>query len=152
MTQAVAPIADLKVQRHCAFDTFVSRVDQRTKHSSGLAIHVSTATDIPPQRTLTRREPQKSTYYLQIERDIEEKRKGNQTLKRNQDAKKKAAGEITRRLRNYQKTRAKSVYKFSTYPEFEIDLPPDPKLIALFRVRWMVGPPPCDIFGPLDAK
>jgi hypothetical protein len=92
------------------------------------------------------REPPKSQYYLQIEREIEEKRKGNQSLKRNLGAKKQAGEEITRRLRNYQRSISKSIYKIATYQEFDVDFPPDPQLTALFRVRWMAGPSPRRLF------
>jgi type IV secretory pathway VirB4 component len=145
MTKAVAPIPDLKVQRHCAFDTFVSRVDQRTKHASGLAIHVSNPTDPAPRRPLAARDLPKSQYYLQIEREIKDRAKGNQDLKRNQEAKKHVAQEIDQMLRNFQKTKAKNTGQISSNL-WPVDIPPDPQLMAQFRVRWLVGPSSKELF------
>ena len=134
----IAPISDPKVTRHCEFDTFVTRVDKRIKHASGLAIHKNPENvpnnNIPYQ---TRPPIHKSKFYLQQEREMKLRNIPDQQLIRNQKAKKEVAKELESRLRQYQKKGAKGEY-FLDINCNVIDIPPDPREMAFFRYSYLM--------------
>ena len=148
MAKAVAPMVDLRVERHCAFDTFVSRVDKRTKHSSGLAIH-NAARQIPDlmEREPERRQVIKSKFYKKVEEAYKKRNEEDPRAKRNREARAAAAKNLEERLRNYQMMERKGPYEI--YPNLsEVDIPPDPRRMALFRYLMAVGPTPNQLFPP----
>lgn len=139
---AVAPMVDLKIQRHCAFDTFVSRVDQRMKHSSGLAIHQS-AKPVPDPRKADPYVPPKVTktkYYREVERQYKERQKEDPIAIRNREAKKMVAKELEQRLRIYQAAGARGLYNYTPAEDLDqVDVPPNAQQMAMFRYRLAVG-------------
>jgi hypothetical protein len=149
MTKTVAPIPDLKVQCHCTLDTFVSRVDQRAKHSSGLAIH-----EPPPQPSASfapgAKPPPKTKFYLAAEKEYKDRGKPNEVMLRNL-ARKKAVGEkIERRVRKAAKQRGRwSLVKANDCPS--VDVVPDPVRMAQFRYKWLVKFSPEELFGLVTA-
>jgi hypothetical protein len=145
MAKTVAPIADLKVQCHCAFDTFVSRVDQRVKHSSGLAIH-----DAPLQplnSAAQRTEPRhKSKFYKAAEKAYNERGKPNQELLKNLARKKAIGAKLAKRVQRAAKQRSRwGLVKVENCPH--VDVPPDPIRMAQFRYRFLVQFTPEELFG-----
>lgn len=146
---AVAPMVDLKIQRHCAFDTFVSRVDQRVKHSSGLAIHQS-AKPVPDPRKAEPYVPPKvpkTKYYKEVERQYRERQNEDPIAIRNREAKKMVAKELEQRLRIYQAAGRRGLYHYTPCEELDqVDVAPDTEAMAMFRFRLAVGPMPWDSF------
>ena len=133
MYDDISPLIDTKVQRHCEFDTFVSRVDKRMKHSSGLAIHRNV--ENVPNETVGSRQMKpmhKSKFYRQQVREMKERIERKPEPDRNLLAKKEVENELLSRLRQYQKRQAKGEFSFIRDIGV-IDCPPDPKLMARFR-------------------
>ena len=146
---AVAPMVDLKIQRHCAFDTFVSRVDQRMKHSSGLAIHQS-ARPVPDPRKADPYVPPKVTktrYYKEVERQYKERQNEDPMAIRNREAKKNIEKWLKDKLRLHQAVGNRGLHHYTPAEELDIvDVPPNAEEMAMFRFRLAVGPLPWESF------
>lgn len=134
----IDPISDPKVTRHCEFDTFVTRVDKRMKHASGLAIHKNPE-NVPNNNISYRSRPpiHKSKFYIQQEKEMKLRKIPDQQIIKNQEAKKKVAKELESRLRQYQKKGAKGEY-FLDININQIDIPPDPREMAFFRYCYLM--------------
>lgn len=147
MAKAVAPMVDLRVERHCAFDTFVSRVDQRTKHSSGLAIHTSSRQipDVYEAEPAPRYSFPKSRFYKQVENAYKRRNEEDPKVRRNREARAAVAKELEERLRTYQMNERRGPYEIESNLS-EVDVPPDPRRMALFRYLMAVGPTPAQLF------
>ena len=77
----ITPILDPKVTRHCEFDTFVTRVDKRMKHASGLAIHKNPENVIPNNYSYQQKVPiHKSKFYIQQEKEMKKRKLPDQQL------------------------------------------------------------------------
>jgi hypothetical protein len=145
MAKTIAPIPDLKVQCHCALDTFVSRVDQRAKHSSGLAIHNPQAPPAAPGR-MRREFSHKSQFYLAAEKAYSERGKPDEALLRNIARRKEAAKKLDKMRKRAVKKRGRwSVARASDLPF--VDVEPDPILMAEFRYRFLIKFTPHELFG-----
>lgn len=133
MADEIAPIMDPKITRHCEFDTFVTRVDKRMKHASGLAIHKNSENK---SSNSSRRKPQnqlhKSKYYLQHEQELKNRNIPNPNAERNKQAKKEIAQELQSRLRQYQKRETRGEFSL-VFNCHTIDIPPDTREMAFFR-------------------
>lgn len=148
MSKAVAPMVDLKIERHCPFDTFVSRVDQRTRHASGLAIHGS-ARPVPDPRkeaAFQMKKVPKTRCYKEVQQQYKDRVLEDPQLVRNREARANAVKLVEDRLRAYQK---KSLRDLVEPHKLDcVDLPPNPQEMAIFRYSRIVGPPPCELFPP----
>jgi len=151
MSKAVAPISDHLITRHCGFDQFVSRVDKRAKHSSGLAIHQNI-----PQVSLSpskKDEPvkfdssnlHKSKYYMDAQEEFQNRGKPDPNLEKNILAKKEAQDVVKTQLESYKTKKAvaermavqKSKRLYSNIGT--VSIPPNNREIALFRHMKIVG-------------
>ncbi|OHT02064.1 hypothetical protein TRFO_30944 [Tritrichomonas foetus] len=133
MADEIAPMIDSKVTRHCEFDTFVTRVDKRMKHASGLAIHKNAEnipTTVSKQVKPPTRSLHKSKFYKQQVNALKDRKK--EVVDKNSIAKRKVAQELESRLRAYQKREAKGEYALIMEVD-TIDIPPDPQEMAFFR-------------------
>jgi len=146
MARPVAPIPDHGVKCHCGFDTFVARVDQRAKHSSGLAIHESAQ-----QNALARPRPQrpipKSENYRRVEEAFKNRNKPDPDVLRRVRARKEVGNELERRLKAAQKKQRHKNLDF-TFDTEVVDVPPDPARLAQFAYRALVRFTPDELFGP----
>lgn len=148
--KSVAPIVNVKIQRHTAFDTFVTQVDKRAKNSSGLAIHPNAEImDVSHHHNIGG-PLHKSKYYLEYERQLKERGKGDPILEQNRKKKVEVQKELEQRLRTYQRKASKG--RYDIYTDIEVvDVPPDPIRMAQFRYLMAVGDAlPCRLFDNDD--
>jgi hypothetical protein len=133
---SVAAVVNLKVERLCGIDEFVSSVDRRTKHASGLAIHHLTS-DLMLEAPVfvSRPPPPKTKFYLQAEQEMKNKGQPDPVLIENLKRRKAAARELEGRLRSFQNIGAKKIQSHLN----EIDIPPDPDAMARFRFTSVLG-------------
>lgn len=130
----------VKITRHCELNKFVALVDQRAKHSSGLAIHENVydckeglmKSNVEPKKV-----PYKSENYLRVQQQYENRGKPNPDLIRNQKAIKQAKDVTKSALKKYQKVRQQGTKTFNSVEIF--DESPNPRKLAIIRHLYLVG-------------
>jgi hypothetical protein len=145
MAKAVAPIPDHKVQCHCGFDTFVTRVDQRAKHSSGLAIHESLSTPVREAAAPSRRFA-KSTFYRETERAFKDRNKPDPAVLRRISGRTEVGKKFVNRMRAEQQKMTKKKYTICLQLGV-VEVPPDLVCIAQFGYHSLVRLTPDELFG-----
>jgi hypothetical protein len=144
MAKAVAPIPDHKVQCHCGFDTFVARVDQRAKHSSGLAIHESSSTQFREAPAPPKPLP-KSKFYREVERAFRDRNKPDPAVQRRVSARKEVGKKLVEGLRTEQQKRMKKNCAICLELGV-VEVPPDPVRLAQLGYRALVRLTPDGLF------
>ncbi|EAY01279.1 hypothetical protein TVAG_395260 [Trichomonas vaginalis G3] len=131
---------ELRITRHCELNRFVALVDQRAKHSSGLAIHqdiIPCKTDFQNKNQNKVANIEKSKYYRQAEENYKNRGKPNPDLIRNINAKKEASEKTKKNLKQYQR---KLLQGTKTVQSFEVaSQQPDARTLAIIRHLYLVG-------------
>lgn len=128
----------IKITKHCELDQFVSMVDQRIKHSSGLAIHTHPAIPAIASKPQQNYQFPKSSHYKRVEEQYKQRAMPDPMLVRNIGAKEQAKQLTNMRLKQYQKNKLKGNLSL-TFDLEVLSIPPDPKRIAQLRHLYFVG-------------
>lgn len=153
MSHDISPPSNIKVTRMCNFDEFISSVDRRIKHSSGLAIQLNVINTIIPDiepNSLFKSEniSYHSSFYKKAVKERKERRENsNQEILKQNEKKQKVESFLKSQLENYKAEKRHGRFSISDCDTITID--PSPKEMAQFRHIQMFGPFPKQLFSDI---
>ena len=157
MSKDSHPPKNVKITCMCNIDQFIARVDQRTKHSSGLAIQHNVFNTIIPETTYENTyftKPENivsyhSHYYHQAAQETKEKRRpNNQEFRQKQEKQDQVKSFLKNQLDIYKTEKKHGMFSIVRGETVIID--PDPKEMAKFRHTQMFGAFPHVLFPNLE--
>ena len=157
MSKDSHPPTNVKITCMCNIDQFIARVDQRTKHTSGLAIQTNVFNTIIPETTnesFVSIKPENivsyhSHYYHRAAQETKEKRRPNtQELREKQQKQDQVKSFLKNQLDIYKTEKKHGMFSIVRGETVIID--PDPKEMAKFRHIQMFGPFPHVPFPDLE--